>query len=124
MGPKPEEPAVHFLAALTVTAYAWLLHSLIGAILTVSVLAFTIGLTNLAIVAAGGGRTLLQISRWVWLAFVLAALLVVGRPAEERDCREQTNSFWALPQLAFCTDHKEELRKSLHKRQTPAGTLG
>lgn len=112
--PRREEPIVHFLVALGVAAYAWVLHRLIGAILTVSILVFASALTNMAVLAAGGGARCLRISRWAWLALVLATLVLIGRPAAERDCRVKTSSFWSLPQLAFCTDHKEAIRRSLH----------
>jgi hypothetical protein len=116
--PRADEPAVHLLAALTVAAYAWILHRLVGAMLTFSFIVIATGLTNMAIAAAGGGPRLIQISRWGWLVTVLAILVIVGRPAAERDCRVNTSSFWSLPQLAFCTDHKEAIRKSLHAHPT------
>jgi hypothetical protein len=101
-----EEPPVHFVSALAVGAYAWILHGLGGGILALSLLIISIGLTNMAILAAGGSAVLIRVSRWGWLAVVLASLIVVGRPAAEKDCSVATSPFWRLPQLAFCSDDK------------------
>jgi hypothetical protein len=115
--PRREEPAVYMVVALAIAAYAWILHRLVGAIVVFSVLIFATALTNMALIAAGRGARALRISRWGWLAAMLTALVVIGRPAAERDCRVATSSFWSLPQLAVCTDHKEEIRKSLHSHR-------
>lgn len=100
-----EEPA-HFFSALGIGGYAWALHGLAGAILTICAVIAAIGLTNMAIIAAGGGRHLTRFARWGWLAIILTALVLFGRPEEERDCSIPTSAFWGLPQLAFCDPPK------------------
>ena len=101
-----EEPA-HLIAALAIGGYAWALHGLTGAILIVCAIIVLIGLTNMAIVALGGGRRLTRAARWGWLAIILGALVLIGRPQAERDCGKRTSSFWGLPQLAFCDPPKK-----------------
>ena len=96
-----EEPA-HLIAALAVGGYAWALHGLTGAILTVCAIIVAIGLSNMAILRAGGGRSLTRFSRWAWLAVILAALVLIGRPEAERECKYRNSGFWGLPELAFC----------------------
>ena len=114
-----EEPRVHALAALAVAAYAWTLHGLIGAILTLSTLIIAIALTNIAIAAGGGGAKWARISRWAWLLAVLAALVIMGRPDAERDCRAKASPFWSLLQLAFCDEDKETVRRAKRRRPPP-----
>ena len=96
-----EEPA-HLLLALAIGGYAWHLHGLTGAILTICAIIVVIGLSNMAILRAGGGRRLTRFSRWAWLAIILAALVLVGRPEAEQECKYRRSGFWGLPQLAFC----------------------
>ena len=96
-----EEPA-HFILALAIGALAWRLHGLTGAILTVCAIIVVIGLSNMAILRAGGGRRLTRFSRWAWLALILAALVLIGRPDTERECKFGRSALWGLPQLAFC----------------------
>lgn len=114
-----EEPRLHALTALAVVAYAWTLHGLIGAILTFSLLIIAIAVTKMAIAVSGGSAKWARISRWAWLLAVLAALVIIGRPAAERDCRAQTSSFWSLPQLAFCDDDKVAIRRAARRRPPP-----
>ncbi|HET9639578.1 MAG TPA: hypothetical protein VFP12_10255 [Allosphingosinicella sp.] len=114
-----EEQRLHLVAALAVAAYAWTLHGLIGGILTFSTIVIAAALTNLAIAAVGGGPKLARISRWAWLLAVLAALVIIGRPAAERDCEIQASPFWSLPQLAFCDEDKEAARRAAHPRPRP-----
>ena len=101
-----EEPA-HFILALAVGGYAWALHGLTGAILTVCAIIVVTGLSNMAILAAGGGRRLTRFARWGWLAIILAGLVLIGRPEAERDCTVPTSGLWGLPQLAFCDPPKK-----------------
>lgn len=96
-----EEPA-HLLLALAIGGYAWHLHGLTGAILTICAIIVVIGLSNMAILRAGGGRRLTRFSRWAWLAVILAALVLIGRPEAEQECKYRRSGFWGLPQLAFC----------------------
>ena len=96
-----EEPA-HLLLALAIGGYAWHLHGLTGAILTICAIIVVIGLSNMAILRAGGGRPLTRFSRWAWLAIILAALVLIGRPEAERECKFGRSGLWGLPQLAFC----------------------
>ena len=100
-----EEPA-HFILALAIGGYAWALHGLTGAILTVCAIIVAIGLSNMAILAAGGGRRFTRLARWGWLAVILAGLVLIGRPEAERDCTVPTSGLWGLPQLAFCDPPK------------------
>ena len=100
-----EEPA-HFISAIGIGGYAWALHDLAGAMLTICAIIVAIGLTNMAILAAGGGRRLTRFARWSWLAIILIALILIGRPEEVRDCSIPTSAFWGLPQLAFCDPPK------------------
>ena len=100
-----EEPA-HLILALAIGGYAWALHGLAGAILTVCAIIVVIGLSNMAILAAGGGRRFTRFARWGWLAIILAGLVLIGRPEAERDCRIPTSGLWGLPQLAFCDPPK------------------
>ena len=108
-----DEQIAHFVAALSVGAYAWTLHGLVGAMLALSLLVVAIALTNMLLLAAKAGERSLQISRWAWLLALLAALVIIGRPDAERDCGVKTSAFWDLPQLAFCTD-KEAIRRRAH----------
>ena len=114
-----EEPITHFILTLAVATYAWILHGLIGAILTFSVIVIAAALTKIAILAAGGGPRLVRISRWAWLTAVLAGLIVIGRPAAERDCGVETSAWWRLPQLAFCNDEKESIRRAARAPRIP-----
>jgi hypothetical protein len=109
-----EEPIAHFIVALAIAAYAWILHGLTGAILSFSLIFMASAVTRLAVQAAGGGPGIVRTSRWGWLAAVLAALVVIGRPAAERDCAVRTSPSWSLPQLAFCDDEKESIRRAAH----------
>ncbi|MGA9581675.1 MAG: hypothetical protein WBR13_06870 [Allosphingosinicella sp.] len=111
-----EEVIAHFVFTLAVAAYAWVLHGLVGAILTFSAVVIAAALTKMAILAVAGGPQLIRISRWAWLAAALAALVIIGQPAAERDCRVRTSSWWSLPQLAFCDDEKETIQRAAHRR--------
>lgn len=107
-----EEPA-HLLLALAIGGYAWRLHGLTGAILTICAIIVIIGLSNMAILRAGGGRRLTRFSRWAWLAIILAALVLVGRPEAEQECKYRRSGFWGLPQLAFCDPPAEGARQKV-----------
>ena len=117
-GSGREEPIAHFVVALAVAAYAWILHGMTGALLSFSLIFMAAAIAKLIIQATGGGLGIVRISRWGWLAAVLAGLVVIGRPAAERDCAVETSPGWSLPQLAFCDDEKESIRRAA-RREPP-----